>query len=404
MRTLVVLRGAPGCGKSTFIEQFGLKPYTLCADSIRELFESPVMDDEHGVFQLSQKNDKEVWKLLFDLLEQRMIRGELCVVDATHSRPKDFSKYKELVEKYRYRTYCVTFDDVPIETCKAQNKMRPEYKQVPESVIDTIYARMQSFPVPAYFKCVSHLDDEAICNIVDVYQPFDANGYEKVVVFGDIHGCWEPLKEYFEQNPFSEKNLYVFTGDYVDRGIQNREVVKWLIHNYDRKNLILLEGNHERWIMEYSNGDYDEEIKDGKQSRCKSAEFFNNTVPQLEGFSKKDLRQVCRRFRALAYFVYDGKRYFVNHAGVGFMPDSIVKVKSQTFIRGNGRYEDAIDKWFEEHELERNPDLIQIHAHRNIENLPMKASANSYNLCDTIEFGGNLRILEISRNKDLTSI
>ena len=99
MRTLVVLRGAPGSGKSTWVEKWGLKPYTLCADTIRELFESPVMDDEHGIMQISQKNDKEVWKLMFDLLEQRMVRGGMCVVDATHSRPKDFSKYKGLVEK-----------------------------------------------------------------------------------------------------------------------------------------------------------------------------------------------------------------------------------------------------------------------------------------------------------------
>ena len=57
MRTLVVLRGAPGSGKSTWIEKWGLKPYTLCADTIRELFESPVMDDERGIMQVSQKND-----------------------------------------------------------------------------------------------------------------------------------------------------------------------------------------------------------------------------------------------------------------------------------------------------------------------------------------------------------
>ena len=73
MRTLVVLRGAPGSGKSTWVEKWGLKPYTLCADTIRELFESPVMDDERGIMQVSQKNDRDVWRLLFDLLEQRMV-------------------------------------------------------------------------------------------------------------------------------------------------------------------------------------------------------------------------------------------------------------------------------------------------------------------------------------------
>ena len=98
MRTLIVLRGAPGCGKSTFIRNNGLEPYAISADGIRLLFESPVVDDENGRVCISQKNDKRVWEMLFEILEQRMERGELCVVDATHSRPKDFQKYKKLME------------------------------------------------------------------------------------------------------------------------------------------------------------------------------------------------------------------------------------------------------------------------------------------------------------------
>lgn len=35
MRTLLLFRGAPGCGKSTFIDSHGLRPYTLSADEIR---------------------------------------------------------------------------------------------------------------------------------------------------------------------------------------------------------------------------------------------------------------------------------------------------------------------------------------------------------------------------------
>ena len=398
MRTLVILRGAPGSGKSSWVRHWGLQPYTLCADSIRELFESPVMDDERGMFQLSQKNDAAVWKLLFDLLEQRMIRGELCVVDATHCRPKDFSKYKDLMEKYRYRGYCVSFEDVSIEKCKIQNTMRPEYKQVPESVIDVMYARMKAFPVPTYFKCVSRSDEDAISGIVEKFSSTNVDGYSKVVVFGDIHGCWEPMREYFDASPFDDRSLYVFTGDYIDRGIQNDKVVEWLLEHYEKKNVILLEGNHEKWLTEYANEEYDEEIKAGKKDKCKSGEFFDRTIPQLEKFDKKDLRQLCRRFRALAFLEYDGRKYLISHAGVGFVPQDIVKVKAQTFIKGNGRYEDPVDQWFEQHECERSPSLIQIHAHRNVNNIPVKASKNSYNLCDTIEFGGNLRILEITKN------
>lgn len=395
MRTLVVLRGAPGSGKSTWIEKWGLKPYTLCADTIRELFESPVMDDEQGIMQISQKNDKEVWRLMFDLLEQRMVRGELCVVDATHSRPKDFSKYKELFKKYRYRCYCVTFDNVPIEKCKEQNRMRPEWKWVPEDVIDVMYARLESFPVPNYFKVIDCNDKEAIDAVLNKYDPIDVNEYDKIVVFGDVHGCFGPLQEYFEKSSFDENALYVFTGDYIDRGTRNDEVVQWLLENYKRENMILLQGNHERWLINYANEEYDEEIKSGVQNKCKSSVFFKYTAPQLEKFKKGDLRELCRRFRQIAYLSFDGKRYFISHAGIGFMPENLQKVKTDTFIKGNGKYEDPIDEWWEKNEGQRNPDLYQIHAHRNITNMPIHPVEHSFNLCDEVEFGGNLRILEI---------
>ena len=44
MRILVLLRGTPGCGKSTWIKQNGLEQYALSADNLRLLFRSPIMD------------------------------------------------------------------------------------------------------------------------------------------------------------------------------------------------------------------------------------------------------------------------------------------------------------------------------------------------------------------------
>jgi len=102
MRSIVILRGSPGSGKYTWIKKMNLEKYTLCADDLRLLTESPVMT-EYGT-TISQKNDGYVWTLLFELLEKRMDRGEFVIVDATHSKSSDFSKYNALCEKYRYRS------------------------------------------------------------------------------------------------------------------------------------------------------------------------------------------------------------------------------------------------------------------------------------------------------------
>lgn len=38
MRILLLMRGVPGSGKSTFIKEQGLEPYTLSADGLRLLY------------------------------------------------------------------------------------------------------------------------------------------------------------------------------------------------------------------------------------------------------------------------------------------------------------------------------------------------------------------------------
>ena len=54
MRILLLLRGAAGCGKTTWIEEKGLKPYALSADDIRLLCQSPVMQAD-GTERISQE-------------------------------------------------------------------------------------------------------------------------------------------------------------------------------------------------------------------------------------------------------------------------------------------------------------------------------------------------------------
>ena len=125
MRVLLLFRGAPGCGKSTFIEKNNLKPYTLSADDIRLLYSSPILFSD-GKYGISQENDCKVWNTLFNILENRMQQGEFTVIDATNSKTIEMKRYKELANTYRYRIFCIDMTDIPIETVKKQ-KNRPFY-------------------------------------------------------------------------------------------------------------------------------------------------------------------------------------------------------------------------------------------------------------------------------------
>ena len=102
MRTLFLLRGAPGAGKSTWIEENGLEPYALSADGIRQMTSGLVYNME-GEAIISQSYDGAVWKLLFKLLEDRMARGEFVIVDATHYRAAMLQSYKKLISKFLFQ-------------------------------------------------------------------------------------------------------------------------------------------------------------------------------------------------------------------------------------------------------------------------------------------------------------
>ena len=400
MRTILLTRGIPASGKSTWIKENKLEPYTLSADNIRLLMQSPVTNMD-GELVITQKNDSKVWALLFNLLEQRMERGEFIVVDGTHYRAELLHKYYSLIDKYRYRAYVVDFTDVPLQECIKRNKAREAYKFVPEEVLYKMHAVFEAEKNSKECKEVSNkftiIKPDGIRKLLDSHWSLlkhYTNNYEKVVVFGDIHGCYEPLKDYFELNPFNEKYLYIFTGDYVDRGIQNKEVLEFLIKIKDNKNVILLEGNHEAHLRKYSE-------KNADLDSITSTEFKLNTIPQIESISKKDLRQLCRKFSQMEFFYFGVNRYVVCHGGIPCEPS--ILTPTVELIKGVGKYEDdeLIGKNFRKNGCKA---CILVHAHRNIFNRPIKVSDNHYNLCDSPETGGCVRIIEIEKNGEIKEI
>ena len=91
MRVLLLLRGSPGCGKSTWIKENGLERYTLSADEIRLMCSSPAMN-VFGDQYINQDSDHIVWNFLFKVLENRMQHGDFTVIDATNSKTSEMNR------------------------------------------------------------------------------------------------------------------------------------------------------------------------------------------------------------------------------------------------------------------------------------------------------------------------
>lgn len=62
-------------------------------------------------------------------------------------------------------------------------------------------------------------------------------------VMSDIHGCYDELLQMLKQIDFSNNDRLIIAGDYIDRGSQSYEMLKWIEHK--PKNVILLRGNHD---------------------------------------------------------------------------------------------------------------------------------------------------------------
>lgn len=380
MRVLLLLRGAPGCGKSTWIDENGLKPFTISSDDIRILYSSP-RHDVNGRPYINQKADGVVWKTIFSILEGRMQNGEFTVIDATNSKTAEINRYKNLCDTYKYRMYCVDFTDLPIDTVKKRNAGREPLKIVPEEVIDKCYSRFATQKIPSGVTVIKPDELDKVW-----MKKNDLSRYKKIHIFGDIHGCYTAYKELLDSlGGYKEDECYVFCGDYLDRGAEIAPMMNELLSIYDKKNVYLLEGNHEWHLWVWACGGI-----------AKSQEFELRTKTALTsaGIDKKAVRQFYRRLGQCAYFTYYGKDYLVTHGGLSTLPENLTKVSTNEIVLGSGDYKNSeeADAGFVANTTDW---CYQIHGHRNVKHLPVKVNDRCFNLEGGVEFGGELRAVTL---------
>ena len=376
MRTLLLLRGIQASGKSTWIKENNLEPYTLSADNIRLNIANPVLTED-GSYEISQKYNKVTWELLYKYLEMRMQNGDFTIIDATHSDLKLLNKYKDLANTYKYTMYCLEFD-VPLEEALKRNKERDNYKYVPERVIERTYETIKNNEkLPSALKKIESIDE-----IINFYTA-DVNQYEKVVIIGDIHSCAEPLKEVLKD--FNEETLYIFVGDYFDRGIQPVETFNIMLDLLEKPNVILIEGNHEEKSMKKFI--YDEE---------KYTKSFEETtlLPLLKEYDvdyvRASLKKIYKKLRQCFAFEFRGKKFLCTHGGLPLVP-KLTLVSAKEMIHGVGKYETEIGEIYSEnYKKGLCQGFIQVHGHRGVND-----GQFSYCLEDRVEFGGELKVLTI---------
>ncbi|CUS96114.1 Predicted kinase [Candidatus Kryptobacter tengchongensis] len=163
-RTLVVLCGVAGSGKSTFAKKFFKRTQIVSSDHCRALIsDNPA----------NQAVSKHAFDLFYFIIEKRLLIGRLTVADATSLSKETRRQLIEIGRKYGFKIAIIIFD-IPLEICIERDKKRP--RKVGEQVIRNQYINFleakKSIPTEGFdeiFILNEETLDTAVVEIIPTY-------------------------------------------------------------------------------------------------------------------------------------------------------------------------------------------------------------------------------------------
>lgn len=394
MKQLVVTFGISCSGKTTWVKRNGFEHYVISPDDLMKQYVSPKLQED-GSFRVEYTSDKVVWTKLFEILDYRMKNGELTVIDANNLNKKHWRRYKQMCRQYGYELVVANFSEVEIEEIHLRNfERKGALDYVKGEVIEEQHNQIDE--IWEYVKTI--IDYGAGRNFQKTLGDRlwkDLSHYKKVHHFGDIHGSYDALMTYLVGGKIKDDEAYIFVGDYIDRGTQNVEVVKFLTSLRNKPNVFFLEGNHDTRLARFSKG---REVSSHEQFNKTKSEFAR--AIRNEEIDLSYVREWADTFKDSLFYMYLGKKVYVTHGGLSTVPEFLNGIASKDLINGTGTREFDVDNAFQDYVNRTGQDIVQIHGHRNRFKLKSATYPNSINLEGQVEFGGDLRVYTLERDDD----
>lgn len=133
----ILMRGAPGSGKTTLINDSRLSNYAISLDELRRLLAA----EENG--QLPTSVNKEAYALLHSILQTRVQKGKLIILDAVNASVDHIKDSIELAENYGYNVVYFQMQ-TSLEQCLENNLCRPVYSRASEEKIRKFHKMIET--------------------------------------------------------------------------------------------------------------------------------------------------------------------------------------------------------------------------------------------------------------------
>ncbi|MEM7245842.1 MAG: polynucleotide kinase-phosphatase [Acidobacteriota bacterium] len=316
-KSLVLLIGPSGAGKTTFAARHFPETVALSSDHFRGL----VSDDCS-----SQEASADAFEMLRTVADRRLARGRLTVIDATNVSAQARAPFVRLAKEHDVFAIAIVLN-LSVATCAARNEQREDRnfgKQVVRNHSQALRRGLKRLKSEGFRKVHVLKSEEEIDAVrVEVRPAWTDRSDERgpFDLIGDIHGCFSELKTLLEELGYlvlprddregfrlvpPEGRRALFLGDLVDRGPNSVDVLRLVMDSVEDGTGICVPGNHEaklaRWL-------------DGKKVKLNHglAETVEQMEPQDDAFKTR-----VREFIAslVSHFVLDDGRLVVAHAGM----------------------------------------------------------------------------------------
>jgi protein phosphatase len=303
-RTLVLLIGVSSAGKSTFAQRHFKATQIVSSDHYRAV----LTDDEND-----QTVTGDAFRLVRMIVEKRLQRGLLTVVDATNLKAADRKEYLDMARQYGIMAIAIVVK-LPSAILNERHRHRTDRNfsvDILQRQIELMQSVERNLPFEG-FQAIYTLNSPDDVEQTTVHQkasptdgPFD--------IIGDVHGCYQELLDLISQlgydpNTFESatERKIVFVGDLVDRGPDSVAVLRLVMQLVDQGKALCVLGNH------------DDKLRRKLLGRNVSMNHgLAETMAQLDAESADFRHRVLIFLERTPYYIrLDNKQLLVAHAGL----------------------------------------------------------------------------------------